>query len=140
MTTPLILTHIQVPDRELHARYFAGGLTKYGYNDIFLTLQEMDQLEKEADILIERASALVRPYDQYPGDIFFAPESVQKVNELTTSDRWPSHLCEGNIKGGGRQEKWPVEKWQRQMASLRRAVTRLRKTVEICERETLQVG
>ena len=125
------LAGIEVPSRELHTRYLNAGLTRYGYEEIIGALQEMDKLVKEAEELATQASALIRPHDIYPGDIFHAPEEIQRVNDLTSSDLWPVFQL-GNIKGGGRQEKWPVDKWQKQMATYRRANSRLHKAIEAC--------
>lgn len=129
-TTPETLANIQVPSEDLHTRFFANGLTKYDYATIITTLQEMDNIKREVDALADQASAIVCPYDKFPGNVYYAPESVQRINELTASDLWDDTFATGDIGHGGR-EKWPVNKWQKQMASLRRMNSKLRKAIEV---------
>jgi hypothetical protein len=125
------LAGIDVPTKELHDRFLAGGLTKYDYGTIVAALKEMDELVEEECQLLAQAADLIRPHDQYMGDIAYAPEHIQKLDALTRSDITPIFQT-GNTRHGGRQEKWPVDKWQKQMATYRRANSNLRKALEAC--------
>ena len=117
------LAGIQVPDEALHSRFFAGGLTAYDYQAVIGALTGMDALLARYNDLLQRAGDIIHPYDQYPGDLAYAPAQIQRLNKIACADT-PTFQT-GNIKHGGRQEQWPVATWQTQMATYRRIIARL---------------
>ena len=120
----------RVPDPEEHARFLAGGLTRYPYDILLATLNEMDAVEAEYHTLLAQASPILVPHDRYVGDIEYAPESVKRLYQVVSLET-PT-FCLGNIKHGGRQEAYPVAKWQKQIGTYHHVIGKLKRALAAC--------
>lgn len=123
---------LEIPEKEVHARFYNNGLTKYTYEEIARAIQEYQACQEENTNLAAQASLLIGDHDKYPGLIHYAPEPIQRLYDLLCSENSPDH-CGCGARGS--KEYWPVATWQKEIKKWYRWNKKIQTAIENCQKE-----
>jgi hypothetical protein len=117
---------IQIPDEQWHERCYTSGSTHYTLEEITVAITEYNACEREYNALVAQTVPITKPYDQYPGGIFYAPENIQTLYKQIDSSLIPG------ISFGTGKESWPVATWRKQIKSYRTLIRKVRSAIDAC--------
>ncbi|HEX3640630.1 MAG TPA: hypothetical protein VHV10_05015 [Ktedonobacteraceae bacterium] len=119
---------VQVPERDVHARFLAAGLTRYAYEEIVDAIDEFGKCEQEYEVLALQAFEIIGDHDKYFGSIGYAPEHIRALYAQMHSGLIPSIQ---STKGS--KEAWPVKTWQKEVSRYRTLNKKVQKAISIAQ-------